>query len=668
MAETAIRHAGQRRKPGKIKRWLLKGRLQEIEGPHEREGQHHQHPWWQVMCLTGVDYFSTLGYQPGIAFLAAGALSPVATLILVLLTLFGALPIYNRVAKESPHGEGSISMLEHLLARWKGKLFVLVLLGFVATDFVITITLSAADATAHVIENPFVRSYAPFLEHRIVITLVLVTLLGAVFLKGFKEAIGLAVILVGAYLGLNLVVVGRGLYELFFVHPEALPHWYRAVMSADVSGIQVNGNFFLVIGIALLLFPKLALGLSGFETGVAVMPLVEGDKGEPHGSLEGRVRNTRKLLLTAALIMSVLLITSSIVTSTLIPPHEFAAPPPGEHIGGKAYGRALAYLAYSFFGNGFGTLYDVSTISILWFAGASAMAGLLNIVPRYLPRYGMAPDWALAQRPLVLIYTLVAFAVTVLFDADVEKQGGAYATGVLVLMSSAAIAVTLSVWRRGRRWIPFLLIALVFLYTTVQNVHERPEGIKIASFFILTIIVTSFMSRVWRTTELRVESVELDETAREFIQDLIDKNCQIRIVANRRDTGDANEYRFKEREKRVDNHIPTRDPVIFFEVTPGDASEFTGALHVRGVDVDGYRVLRSESPAVPNAIAAFLLYLRDQTGKIPHVYFGWSEGNPLKYLLKYIAFGEGDTAPTTHEVLRQVVDDPEQRPAVHVGG
>ncbi len=668
MAETAIRHAGQRRKPGKIKRWLLKGRLQEIEGPHEREGQHHQHPWWQVMCLTGVDYFSTLGYQPGIAFLAAGALSPIATLILVLLTLFGALPIYNRVAQESPHGEGSISMLEHLLSRWKGKLFVLVLLGFVATDFVITITLSAADATAHVIENPFVQAYAPFLSHRIAVTLVLVGLLGAIFLKGFKEAIGIAVILVGSYLVLNVVVVGRGLFELFFVHPEALPRWYEAVLHAEVSGFRINGNMFLMLGAALYVFPKLALGLSGFETGVAVMPLVEGERGDTHDSPKGRVRNTRKLLLTAALIMSVMLITSSLVTSTLIPAQEFAAPPPGSHEGGAAYGRALAYLAYHFFGNLFGTVYDLSTIAILWFAGASAMAGLLNIVPRYLPRYGMAPDWALAQRPLVLIYTLVAFTVTVLFEADVEKQGGAYATGVLVLMSSAAIAVTLSVWRRGRRWLPFLAIALVFLYTTVQNVHERPEGIKIASFFILTIVVTSFMSRVWRTTELRVEKIELDEPAREFINDLIEKNCEIRIVANRRDTGDAAEYRFKEREKRVDNHIPTRDPVLFFEVTPGDASEFSGVLHVRGVDVDGFRVLRSESPAVPNAIAAFLLYLRDQTGKIPHVYFGWSEGNPLKYLLKYIAFGEGDTAPTTHEVLRQVEDDPEQRPAVHVGG
>jgi hypothetical protein len=665
MAETATTVQPEKREIGKLKRWLLKGRLQEIEGPHEREGQHHQHPWWMVMCLTGVDYFSTLGYQPGIAFLAAGALSPIATLILVLLTLFGALPIYNRVAQESPHGEGSISMLGHLLSRWKGKLFVLVLLGFVATDFVITITLSAADATAHVMENPYTPE---FLKHRIWVTLVLVTLLGAIFLKGFKEAMGIAVVLVGAYLTLNVVVVGRGLFELFFLHPEALPRWYHAVLNANVEGIQVNGRFFMVIGIALLLFPKLALGLSGFETGVAVMPLVEGGRGDAHEQMQTRIRNTRKLLLTAALIMSVMLITSSLVTSTLIPPAEFQGPPPGSQEGGAAYGRALAYLAYHFFGNWFGTVYDVSTIAILWFAGASAMAGLLNIVPRYLPRYGMAPDWALAQRPLVLIYTLVAFTVTIIFEADVEKQGGAYATGVLVLMSSAAIAVTLSVWRKGKRWVLFLLISLVFAYTTVQNVHERPEGIKIASLFIMTIIFTSFMSRVWRTTELRVENVELDEVARGFIQDLIENGCEIRIVANRRDTGDAAEYRFKEREKRLDNHIPTRDPVLFFEVTPGDASEFSGVLHVRGIDVDGYRVMRSESPAVPNAIAAFLLYLRDMTGKIPHVYFGWSEGNPLKYLLKYIAFGEGDTAPITHEVLRQVEDHPDRRPAVHVGG
>jgi hypothetical protein len=559
-------------------------------------------------------------------------------------------------------------MLEQLLSRWKGKLFVLVLLGFVATDFIITITLSAADATAHVVANP----YAPaWMQHHIAVTLVLIALLGAVFLKGFKEAIGLAVVLVSGYLVLNAVVVGYGLYELFVRHPDALPRWVDAMFAHP----QVNGRGFMIIGIALLLFPKLALGLSGFETGVAVMPLVTGGAGDTRQNPAGRIRGTRRLLLSAALIMSVFLITSSLVTATLIPPEKFQLPAGGEGFGGghgeTANGRALAYLAYEFFGNGFGTVYDLSTISILWFAGASAMAGLLNIVPRYLPRYGMAPNWARATRPLVFVYTLVAFTVTLIFKANVEAQGGAYATGVLVLMSSAAVAVTLSEVRR-RGWVArsfaFLAITLVFIYTTIQNIHERPEGIKIASFFIGAIVATSLLSRVWRTTELRVERVELDDAARSFIEEAARNRTEIRLVANRCDRGDLAEYEAKEREKREDNHIPTRDPVLFFEVKPSDASEFSGVLQVKGYEVEGYRVLRTESPAVPNAIAAFLLHLRDTTGKVPHAYFGWTEGNPLAYLFRYIAFGEGDTAPVTHEVLRQAEDDPEKRPVIHIGG
>jgi hypothetical protein len=296
------------------------------------------------------------------------------------------------------------------------------------------------------------------------------------------------------------------------------------------------------------------------------------------------------------------------------------------------------------------------------------MAGLLNIVPRYLPRYGMAPNWAKATRPLVLVFTLIAFIVTILFKAEVEAQAGAYATGVLVLMGSAAVAVTLSEWSKPG-WIKwaFLVISLVFAYTTFINVIEQPSGIKIASFFIGAIIVASLISRVYRTTELRVDKIELDESAQEFIEEAR-QSGHIRIVANRCDRGDMREYEFKEREKRTDNHIPTRDPVVFFEVKPSDASDFSGALKVRGVEVGGYRVLRTESPAVPNAIAAFLLYLRDTTGEIPHIYFGWSEGNPLSYLFRYIFFGEGDTAPVTREILRQVEDDPDKRPGVHVGG
>ena len=622
------------------------------------------------MCLTGVDYFSTLGYQPGIAFLAAQALSPIATFILVLLTLFGALPIYNRVAEESPHGEGSISMLEHQLSRWKGKLFVLVLLGFVATDFIITITLSAADATAHVIENPFTPA---ILKHQIGVTLALIAVLRIIFLRGFKEAIGIAVALVAVYLLLNAVVISFGVFQLV-THPFHFPEWKQALFNHP----SVHGNGWLIIGISLMLFPKLALGLSGFETGVAVMPLVKGDADLSEADwaniqstrtghaevnalpvLRGRIRNAKKLLRTAAVIMSVLLIGSSFVTSILIPAEAFAE-------GGEANGRAIAYLAHHFFGDIFGTVYDLSTIMILWFAGASAMAGLLSIVPRYLPRYGMAPEWARAARPLVIVIIMIAFAVTLIFKADVNLQGGAYATGVLVLMTSAAIAVTLSARKRQRSWYLYLAIAVIFVYTTIQNIHERPEGIKIASFFILTIILASLFSRVYRSTELRVERIELDDQARQFIKDAA--KGTIRIITNRKDKGDAEEYAHKEHEKRTSNHIPTGEPILFFEVTPGDASEFSGTLSIRGETVDSYRILRTESPAVPNAIAAFLLYLRDEMGKLPHVYFGWSEGNPISYLLKYIAFGEGDTAPVTHEVLRKAEKDSNRRPIVHVGG
>lgn len=631
--------------------WLLAEDRQEKKGPYRKEQTHRKHPWWQVMCLTGVDYFSTLGYQPGIAAIAAGALSPVATLVLVLLTLFGALPIYRRVAAKSPHGEGSIAMLEHLLPWWQGKLFVLCLLGFVATDFIITITLSAADATAHIIENPL----APNLLHNqeVGITLVLIALLGAVFLRGFREAIGIAVFLVGVYLLLNSVVIGVGLYQILN-HASAIANWQTALFAQ-------HSNPLLMLGAAILVFPKLALGLSGFETGVTVMPLVQGSSSDTPEKPKGRIRNTRKLLTTAALIMSFFLLTSSFITTLLIPAAEFAT-------GGKANGRALAYLAHLYLGNSFGTIYDLSTISILWFAGASAMAGLLNIVPRYLPRYGMAPNWTRATRPLVLVYVAIALIVTIIFRADVEAQGGAYATGVLVLMSSAALAVTLSVHRqRSRRaTLVFALITLVFIFTTVVNIIERPEGIRIASFFIGAIVLTSLISRVWRSTELRVERIEIDEKARQFIAE--ESQGAIRIIANRFNKGDELEYFLKEKEVREDNHVPSTDPVLFLEIMVSDASDFADVIKVKGVQVGDYRILRAESAAVPNAIAALLLHIRDQTGKIPHAYFGWAEGNPIQYLLRFILFGEGDIAVVTREVLRKAEKDTERRPGIHVGG
>ncbi|GHE00849.1 hypothetical protein GCM10010339_17540 [Streptomyces alanosinicus] len=328
------------------------------------------------MCLTGVDYFSALGYQPGIAALAAGPLSPIATIVLVIVTLAGALPVYRRVAEESPRGEGSISMLERLLSFWQGKLFVPTLLGFAATDFLITITLSAADASTHLVENPHLTSTLH--GHQMLITLLLVALLGAVFLKGLMEAIGVAVALVGVCLALNVVVVIVGVWHIVTAG-HVVSDWSSALTAQ-------HGNIFVMVGVALIVFPKLALGLSGFETGVAVMPHVQGDDGGTEEKPTGRIRATKKLLTSAAVIMSGFLITTSFITTLLIPEKEFKT-------GGQANGRAFAYLAHEYLGGAFGTVYDISTIAILWFAGASAMAGLLNLMPRYLPRYGMAPHW-----------------------------------------------------------------------------------------------------------------------------------------------------------------------------------------------------------------------------------------------------------------------------------
>ncbi|MBX9668482.1 MAG: hypothetical protein K2X93_12730 [Candidatus Obscuribacterales bacterium] len=612
---------------------------------------HHQDRWWRVMCLTGVDYFSTLGYQPGIAFLAAGVLSPIATIILVLVTLVGALPVYCIVAKESPSGQGSVAMLERLLPGWMGKAMVLALLGFAATAFIITITLSAADATAHIVENPIIPD--TWGHHRVEVTLVLIALLGALFLKGFQEAIGLSVFIVVIYLVLSACILINGLHQLLFVQPQLWSNWSDQVFK-QYKSIEV------MIGVSLLMFPKLALGLSGFETGVAVLPLVKGDVGDTPENPAGRVRNGQKLLAAAGLIMSFFLIPSSIVTTLLIPA-------PLYQVGGEANGRALAYLAHTYLGDWFGTAYDVSTILILWFAGASAIAGLLSLVPKYLPRYGMAPGWAAAIRPLVVFFTTVAFGVTILFEAGVDEQAGAYATGVLVLITSAAIAATITVWQQQlRRRYYFLIVSIIFVYTSFANMSERPEGLQIAIFFICTILVASVVSRALRATELRVEKVHFDAKALSFIEQALTSHYgEIRLLAHKAGMKD---FRDDELRSRFVHSIQQPEgEFIFLEVRLSDASEFSeDLLEVTGHEESGYKILRCSNPAVPNAIAAILLEIRDRTRTIPHAYFGWTQGHPIQHMFRYIFLGEGETATLTREILRGAEPYEDKRPIVHV--
>ncbi len=588
------------------------------------------HPWYLVIWLTGVDYFSTLGYQPGIALLAAGVLSPIATGVLVLVTLLGALPVYSQVAGRSYVGQGSIALLESLLPGWWGRLLVLVLLGFAATDFVITMTLSAADAATHATENPYLHPYLG--EARVGITLLLLALLAVVFLKGFREAIRLATAVCVPYLLLNVVVLLRAMFVIA-AHPIAFPRWTEA--------LRVHGDWTHIAVAAVVLFPQLALGLSGFETGVSVMPLIEGEPEDGRADPpRGRIRNTRKLLITAAVIMSVLLMLSSFVSTLLISPAEYRE-------GGPASGRAIAFIAHRYLGNAFGSIYDFSTILILWFAGASAMAGLLHLIPRYLPRVGLAPQWVANTRPLVLLLFAFDVALTLIFRASVEAQGGAYATGVLVLITSAAFAASIWLWKE-RAYVVGLYcwaVVLVFVYTTIVNIMERRDGIIIASFFILFILIVSGISRYVRSTELRVEGhIFADAESERLWGDF--KKTRVNLVPV-----DSLDARLRASStQRIRKLYQFQGPVAFVRVALLDnRSEFLSPIEVKVRNEDGdYLIEASQAVARANAIA----YLTELIHPAA-IFMRLTLENPMRQSFRFLLLGEGETGMLVYSILQR---------------
>jgi hypothetical protein len=641
------------------------------------------------MCLTGVDYFSTLAYQPSIAFENAGLLAPFATVVLVLVTLFGALPVYRYVAGKSFNGQGSIAMLANLVSGWPGKVLVLTLLGFAATDFVITKTLSAADAAEHMISNPLWPIPHPDQSdadrQRLYVTFGLLVLLGAVFLRGFREVIGLAVLLVGTYLFLNVVIMVAGLTYLAG-HPTRFAHWIERIQAGEwfIENPPTGGTGMGAIALfSLLVFPRLALGLSGFETGVAVMPLVKGhDDDDPKNPI-GRILNTRRLLVTAAVVMSIFLLGSSLVVSTLIEPSALVTydahgqPLPLTGLKPPAADRALAYIAHGeggaiapFFGPTFGTIYDIVTVVILWFAGASAMAGLLNLVPQYLPRYGMAPEWARAIRPLVILFTVINLVVTYIFDASVKAQGDAYATGVLALITSACVATVIDRWRAkaGKPWLrrvpwTYGLITAVFFYTTCDVIIGKPAGIKIAGCFIATILVTSIVSRLLRARELRFQGFNIPDTKSRLLWDTI-KHLGLSVLVPHRPGRRSLES--KEATIRAEHRIPPDVMVVFVEVNLADPSEFAPTPELSVKEEQGRYVVKVRNAAsIAHTLAAVAMDM-SKAGKPPTIHFGWTEQSPVSGTIGFLLFGEGNVPWEVRELIRKAEPDEAKRPKVMI--
>ncbi len=478
----------------------------------------HESFWPWVMCLLGLNYFSTLAYHPSLAFQAAGPLAPLATLVLVALTLFGAVPVLRRVAKKSPLGWGSIGLNRRFFGGWFGRALTVACLGFAAADFVLTQTISAAAAAGHLIHNPlWTRAPAAFQDRMFLATALLVAA-GAFFLRDLRKLIVAAGVLVGAYVSLSLVIIASGVWHLA-AHPDIVGAWWESVAAGQWPAGDApagGGGAISILVACLLVYPKLAIGLCGLETATAVMPLVRGDADDNPKKPLGRIRETRKLVTSAAVVMSLLLVGASVVTSMLLRPGALVAD-------GPAANRALAFIAHGetatpispLFGPTFGTIYDISSVAILWLAAASAVSLLVHLAPRYASSVGTkqhrtasspSPDpfpqgrgvW---KRSLVIAALGVCLVVTWLSGASVERQAGPYLAAVLTLISADCLAVTLVDWKRRRgAWYKklswrYLFVMLIFLYGAAAIMIEQPAGLWMAAAFIVAAIVVATFGR-----------------------------------------------------------------------------------------------------------------------------------------------------------------------------
>lgn len=666
-------------------------------------------PW--VLCVIGLDYLSTLAYQPSIAFGAAGRLAPLATVLVAAVTLLLALPVYWYIAGRSPHGGGSTALLERVIPGWFGKLLILVLLSFGAVDLVFTRTFSAADAAEHLIHNPNpawqhalnnatqegerirlslpseVQTHTSELWNRqMVVTLIVLiisTVGGLAFFRGYtRNFVRLAVLTVLVYLALTLTVVGSaGMYLSGNSH--LLENWWSDVWNGnwhETEAPRAVGGWGGLLAACVPLFPYLALGLSGFELTLMAMPLVRGKPNDDPAQPRGRIRRTRFLLVVAALTMTAYLLASTLMTTVLIPAKALTT-------NGQARYRALAYLAHGgtlsdgtpaadinpLFGLAFGTAYDISTVAILALAGLSLAMTLSQWIPPYLHRLGMEFNWSMRMGLLVYLFIAVKIGVTIYYGADLEAHRAAYLTAVLAVFGFASVAAAVDVWKRrgerGRRKLfrtppLFILATLVFAASGALIAYEHMLGALMAGGFIAIVLLVSIVSRAWRSTEFRFDGFDFADKFSQHEWERVKATDFPVLVPIRPGLGDLKD---KEIDVRLRYRIPGAVPIVFIQAELGDPSDFVHRPLIRIARENGRVVVYiTRCASLAHAIAAAALEV-SADGGVPEVLFGWSVENPVTANLHFVLFGHGNVPWMVHTLIQRAPVPAERKPRVIVG-
>jgi hypothetical protein len=663
-------------------------------------------PWPLVLCLVGVDYFSTLAYLPSIAAEAAGAWAPIAAGGVVLATFLLALPVYWYIVGRASDGRGATGLLEDSTPGWRGKLIVLTMLGFAAADFVITRSLSLADAAIHLIHNPHGlrivarwptallgddHHYWPFVEYllerlaepRVTITLGL-SIVSFVIWQILKRGVTRRILIVttttvSCYLLLSALVVVSALVYIAN-HSAIWQAWVNVVFAAppptsDAPTLANQSWQWAWLQIVFWSFPQMALGLSGFEMMMNVVPRVSGGVDDQ----AGRVRNTRKLMLTAASIMAVYLVSAVLVTTLLIPQIELLP-------GGVATHRALAYLAHGsplsnglvatdvnpLFGELFGDIYDLSSVCILCLAGVSVTLGLQSLLPHYLNRLGMDVSWAGKSTVIMHVLNVIILLITVVYRASPSLQQWAYATSVLVLLAGASLAMAkdlrVNAQKSQQRLVLVVLSASAggfFLAMTGLTMLINQSGLTIALAFVVAILISSFISRWIRCTELRFEGFQFaDEQSQQWWTQLCGSETRILVPHRPGLISRAEKCRTLQHDYRID----PATPIIFIEVTLGDPSNFYQKPLMK-IERDGdLEVIRlSHCVSVSHVLAAVCLELaRDNQGP-PEIIFGWSNERPLAANLNFLFLGEGNIPWMVKELVSNAMPEPANQPRIRIG-